>query len=161
MTSFSGKTIELKVVYYGPARCGKTTNLQQVHELLKPAYRGKLMSMSNVKDDRTIFFDLLPIRVPFGRGYHMSAKLYTVPGQVAYNNTRKLVLQGVDGIVFVADSQATSATANAYSFQNLTNNLKEAKLDLKEIPAKRILLGKGQGPAMQETPNNQGNPKAL
>ena len=68
MPSFSGKTIELKVVYYGPALCGKTTNLQQVHELLRPEHRGKLMSMSNVKDDRTIFFDLLPIRVSFGRG---------------------------------------------------------------------------------------------
>ncbi|MEM7246451.1 MAG: hypothetical protein AAF533_13960 [Acidobacteriota bacterium] len=134
MPLFRGKQIELKLVYYGPAMCGKTTNLEQLHELLKPELRGKLMSMNNVRDDRTIFFDLLPLNVPFGNGYTLSAQLYTVPGQVAYNHTRKMVLQGVDGLVFVADSQPSAVKANAFSFQNLMNNLEELKVDGKSMP---------------------------
>jgi signal recognition particle receptor subunit beta len=130
----SNREIELKIVYYGPALCGKTTNLQQIHTMMKPSNRGKLMSLENVKDDRTIFFDLLPIKVPLGNGFTISAKLYTVPGQVAYNNTRKIVLQNVDAVVFVADSQRTAASANAYSFQNLCNNLKELKIDSETVP---------------------------
>lgn len=134
MPTYSAKHIELKIVYYGPALCGKTTNLQRVHEMLRSDLRGKLISMSNVKDDRTIFFDLLPIQVKFGDGYTLSAKLFTVPGQVAYNHTRKLVLQNVDGLVFVADSQRTQAKANAYSFQNLQNNLRALQIDPDAIP---------------------------
>jgi signal recognition particle receptor subunit beta len=130
----SDREIELKLVYYGPALCGKTTNLQQVHEMMRASSRGKLMSLENVKDDRTIFFDLLPIKVPLGNGFTISAKIYTVPGQVAYNNTRKIVLQNVDGVVFVADSQRSAASANAYSFQNLGNNLKELKIDPDSVP---------------------------
>lgn len=134
MPTYSSKQVELKIVYYGPAMCGKTTNLQQIHELIRSPNRGKLMSMSNVKDDRTIFFDLLPLQVPFGNGYKLSAKLYTVPGQVAYNHTRKLVLQNVDGLVFVADSQRSAAQANAYSFQNLQNNLRALRIDPAAVP---------------------------
>lgn len=134
MPTYSSKQVELKIVYYGPAMCGKTTNLQQIHALIRANSRGKLMSMSNVKDDRTIFFDLLPLQVPFGNGYKLSAKLYTVPGQVAYNHTRKLVLQNVDGLVFVADSQRTAAQANAYSFQNLQNNLRALRIDPNSVP---------------------------
>ena len=125
MPTITGREIDLKIVYYGPARCGKTTNLQQIYKMMKQEYRGKLMAMENVKDDRTIFFDLLPLKVPVGRGFTLSSKLYTVPGQVAYNNTRKIVLQNVDAVVFVADSQRSATAANAYSFQNLCNNLKE------------------------------------
>jgi signal recognition particle receptor subunit beta len=134
MPTISGREIDLKIVYYGPARCGKTTNLQQIYKMMKQEYRGKLMAMENVKDDRTIFFDLLPIKVPVGRGFTLSSKLYTVPGQVAYNNTRKVVLQNVDGVVFVADSQRSATAANAYSFQNLCNNLKELKIDPDQVP---------------------------
>src|SRR5436190_15170879 len=114
----AGKEIELKLVYYGPALSGKTTNLQQVYGMMKPEHRGRLMSLENLKDDRTIFFDLLPLQVPVGNGFTISAKLYTVPGQVAYDNTRKIVLQNVDAVVFVADSQRTQGASNAYSFQN-------------------------------------------
>jgi signal recognition particle receptor subunit beta len=134
MPTFAGRRIELKLVYYGPAKCGKTTNLQQIHTLLAPQHRGRLMSMANVKDDRTIFFDLLPIMVPLAKGRSLSTKLYTVPGQVAYNSTRKLVLQNVDGIVFVADSQRTKAEENAQSFANLNQNLTALKMDPKTLP---------------------------
>ena len=88
MPVISGKTVELKIVYYGPAMSGKTTNLQQVHAMIKAEHRGKLMSMSNIRDDRTVLLDLLPIQAPFGNSYAtMSAKLFTVLSQVVYNNT--------------------------------------------------------------------------
>ena len=134
MPIFAGRRIELKIVYYGPALCGKTTNLQQLHEGMTAEGRGRLMSMSNLKDDRTIFFDLLPIQVPLGGGYTLSAKLYTVPGQIAYSQTRKLVLQNVDGVVFVADSRRDAAQANAESFQDLHRNLKALNIDPASVP---------------------------
>ena len=134
MPTFSKGLIDVKVVYYGPAMCGKTTNLQQIHSLIRPDLRGKLMSMSNVKDDRTIFFDLLPVQVPLGGGSRLSAKLYTVPGQMTYAHTRKLVLQNVDGIVFVADSQRDMAHQNGESFQDLARNLRDLQVVLESVP---------------------------
>ena len=130
----ANREVEIKVVYYGPALSGKTTNLKQIYGMMRESSRGRLMSLENIKDDRTIFFDLLPIKVPVGNGFTLSAKLYTVPGQVAYDNTRKVVLQNVDAVVFVADSQQSASSANAYSFQNLCNNLKELKVDPDTLP---------------------------
>ncbi len=134
MPTFTSRGVEVKVVYYGPALCGKTTNLQQIHGLIRADLRGKLMSMSNVKDDRTIFFDLLPVQVPLGGGYGFSAKLYTVPGQITYTQTRKLVLQNVDGLVFVADSQRSQARANGESFEDLQRNLRDLHIDPASVP---------------------------
>jgi signal recognition particle receptor subunit beta len=134
LPTFTSRLVDIKIVYYGCALCGKTTNLQRIHSLIRSDLRGKLMSMSNVKDDRTIFFDLLPIQVPLGGGYRLSAKLYTVPGQTSYSHTRKLVLQNVDGIVFVADSQREMARANGESFQDLQRNLRDLKIDPATLP---------------------------
>src|SRR5687768_14453059 len=122
-----------KVVYYGPGLCGKTTNLQFIHHRTAPKSRGEMVSLET-ETDRTLFFDLLPLEVGVIGGMKVRLQLYTVPGQVFYNATRKLVLKGVDGIVFVADSQAAMLDANVDSLKNLRENLAEIGLDLDDIP---------------------------
>ncbi|HSH16388.1 MAG TPA: ADP-ribosylation factor-like protein [Verrucomicrobiae bacterium] len=129
------KELQVKVVYYGPALCGKTTNLVQVHSHVQTAQgnKGKLVSLAT-SSDRTLFFDFLPIEAMTIKGFKTKFQLYTVPGQVVYNTTRQLVLRGVDGVVFVADSQYDKMEENVESFNNLQENLKSLKLNLDNIP---------------------------
>jgi GTPase SAR1 family protein len=122
-----------KIVYYGPGLCGKTTNLQYIHHKTDPGSRGEMVSLET-EADRTLFFDLLPLEVGVIGGMKVRLQLYTVPGQVFYNTTRKLVLKGVDGIVFVADSQVPAMDANLESFNNLLQNLAEMNLSLDQVP---------------------------
>jgi signal recognition particle receptor subunit beta len=129
------KELQVKIVYYGPALCGKTTNLQQVHANVQtaPENKGKLVSLAT-SSDRTLFFDFLPIEAMSIKGFKTKFQLYTVPGQVIYNTTRQLVLRGVDGIVFVADSQYDKMAENVESFVNLQDNLKSLRMNLDDIP---------------------------
>ena len=129
------KELQVKVVYYGPALGGKTTNLVQVHDQVQTAQgqKGKLVSLAT-SSDRTLFFDFLPIEAMAIKGFKTKFQLYTVPGQVIYNTTRQLVLRGVDGIVFVADSQYEKMEENVKSFSNLEENLKTLNMNLAEIP---------------------------
>jgi mutual gliding-motility protein MglA len=127
------KEISLKIVYYGPGLGGKTSSLQYIHRAIKPDARGQLVSLSTGVD-RTLYFDFLPVKLPKLRGYTVRVQLYTVPGQVHYNSTRKLVLTGADGIVFVADSQRARREANVESFSNLQENLREQGLTLDRMP---------------------------
>ena len=135
MVFFNYATMQMaaKIVYYGPGLCGKTTNLHWIYGKTSPQSRGEMVSLET-ETDRTLFFDLLPIDVGVIGGFKTRLQLYTIPGQVFYNTTRKLVLKGVDGLVFVADSQRAMLDANRESFKNLNENLKEIGLDLKEIP---------------------------
>jgi hypothetical protein len=129
------KELQVKVVYYGPALCGKTTNLQQLHAHVQtaPENKGKLVSLAT-SSDRTLFFDFLPIEAMAIKGYKTKFQMYTVPGQVIYNTTRQLVLRGVDGLVFVADSQYDKMAENVESFSNLEENLKTLKMNLADVP---------------------------
>src|SRR5215212_8733898 len=128
------KQLQIKIVYYGPALCGKTTNLEKVHANVQGAQeKGKLVSLAT-QSDRTLFFDFLPVEAMAIKGYKTKFQLYTVPGQVIYNTTRQLVLRGVDGIIFVADSQLEKMEENVESFKNLEENLKGAKLDIADLP---------------------------
>jgi len=129
------KELQVKIVYYGPALGGKTTNLVKVHEHVQTAQgnKGKLVSLAT-SSDRTLFFDFLPIEAVAIKGFKTKFQLYTVPGQVIYNTTRQLVLRGVDGIVFVADSQYEKMEENVKSFQNLEDNLKSLNLNIADIP---------------------------
>jgi small GTP-binding protein len=128
------KQLQIKIVYYGPALCGKTTNLEKVHANVQSAQeKGKLVSLAT-QSDRTLFFDFLPVEAMAIKGFKTKFQLYTVPGQVIYNTTRQLVLRGVDGIIFVADSQFDKMAENVESFSNLEENLRGAKLDLADIP---------------------------
>jgi len=131
--NYSTKELTAKIVYYGPGLCGKTTNLQFIHENLSPNVKGKMLSLAT-KTDRTLFFDFLPMDLGEIRGMKTRMQLYTVPGQVFYNETRKLVLKGVDGIVFVADSQKEMLGPNIESFKNLEENLKGHGYKLSEMP---------------------------
>src|SRR5262245_57212845 len=131
--NYSTKELTAKVVYYGPGLCGKTTNLQYIHGNLPDQVKGKMLSLAT-KTDRTLFFDFLPIDLGDIRGMKTRVQLYTVPGQVFYNETRKLVLKGADGIVFVADSQEAMLNANLESFKNLEENLKGHAMRLADIP---------------------------
>jgi hypothetical protein len=135
MVFFNYATMQMaaKIVYYGPGLCGKTTNLHHIYTKTSPQSRGEMVSLET-ETDRTLFFDLLPIDVGVIGGFKTRLQLYTVPGQVFYNTTRKLVLKGVDGIVFVADSQRAMIDANVESFKNLRENLAEIGLDLDELP---------------------------
>src|SRR5512135_1189556 len=135
MVFFNYATMQMaaKVVYYGPGLCGKTTNLHHIYGKTSPNSRGEMISLET-ETDRTLFFDLLPIDVGIIGGFKTRLQLYTVPGQVFYNTTRKLVLRGVDGIVFVADSQRAMKDANVESFQNMESNLQEIGLSAAEIP---------------------------
>ncbi len=127
------REIAIKVVYYGPALSGKTTNLQAIHRLINPDCRGRLMTL-DTQDDRTLFFDLLPVHFRSASGFKIKVKLFTVPGQVMHNTTRKVVLQGCDGVAFIADSQIAETKNNNESFTNLKQNMKENRLDPEEIP---------------------------
>jgi mutual gliding-motility protein MglA len=130
---FEQKEIQLKIVYYGPGLSGKTTNLIHIHKVCSPANRGRLMTLET-RDDRTLFFDLLPIRFESASGLSIAVKLFTVPGQVIHNETRKLVLKGADSVAFIADSQISEVRNNQESFLNLKENLKESGLSLKNMP---------------------------
>lgn len=127
------REIALKLVYYGPALSGKTTNLQALHRVLPDESAGRLMSLET-RDDRTLFFDLLPLRIEAAGGLKLKLKLYTVPGQVCHNATRRLVLQAADGVAFIADSRRSEIASNAESFQNLAENLHVNGLDLRRMP---------------------------
>ena len=127
------REVSIKIVYYGPGLGGKTSSLQCIHRAIKPDSRGQLVSLAT-GTDRTLYFDFLPVKLPKLRGYTIRVQLYTVPGQVHYNSTRKLVLANADGIVFVADSQRAREQANIESFDNLVENLKEQGLSLAETP---------------------------
>ena len=127
------KEVTAKLVYYGPGLCGKTTNLQWIHANLSFKTKGKLVSLAT-QTDRTLFFDFLPLDLGTVRGFKTRFHLYTVPGQVFYDASRKLILKGVDGVVFVADSQEARMDANIESLQNLDKNLVEHGFDLQTIP---------------------------
>jgi signal recognition particle receptor subunit beta len=131
--NYSGREINAKIVYYGPGLSGKTTNLEHIYNKTAPHLRGKMVSMKT-KVDRTLFFDFLPIQGGEIAGFNIRFLLYTVPGQVYYNATRKLVLKGADAIVFVADSQSEELAANRESLKNLQENLAEHGKDLSEVP---------------------------
>ncbi len=127
------KKITLKIVYYGPALSGKTTNLMKLHDILNPAECGELMSFET-KGDRTLFFDLLPVMVKSESGFRIKTKLFTVPGQVAHDATRKAVLSRADAVVFVADSQLSQSMSNFESFENLEKNAGRVGLDFENFP---------------------------
>ena len=127
------KELNAKIVYYGPGLSGKTTNIQYIYEKLKPEHKGKLMTLAT-QTDRTLFFDYLPVELGEIKGMKTRFQIYTVPGQVFYNSTRKLVLKNVDGIVFVADSQRKMLEENLESLQNLEDNLAFYNRKLKDIP---------------------------
>ncbi len=131
--NYARKEIQFKIVYYGPALGGKTTNLSYIHSRISPAFRGDLISLAT-SADRTLFFDFLPLTSVVLQGFKTKFQLYTVPGQVIYDATRQLVLRGVDGIVFVADSQWHKMEENVESFRNLEKNLERQQLSLDETP---------------------------
>jgi signal recognition particle receptor subunit beta len=138
--NFGGREIAIKLVYYGPALSGKTTNLRALHELTTEGARGRLMTLET-KDDRTLFFDMLPLvlraegdRAAQAGGMTLRIKIFTVPGQVLHASTRRLVLQGADGLAFIADSQMSETEHNAASFLDLRQNLGELGLSLKQLP---------------------------
>jgi len=131
--NYAAREINVKIVFYGPGLCGKTTNLQYIFEKSSPLQKGKLISLAT-ETDRTLFFDFLPLDLGSVRGFKTRFHLYTVPGQVFYDASRKLILKGVDGVVFVADSQEARMDANEESMRNLEDNLRENGFDLKTIP---------------------------
>jgi len=133
MINYASREINCKLVYYGPGLGGKTTNLEHVYAKVKPDTRGKLISLAT-ETERTLFFDFLPVDLGTIRGFKTRFHLYTVPGQVYYNASRKLILKGVDGIVFVADSQIERMEANQESMQNLYDNMAEYGYDLTKMP---------------------------
>jgi hypothetical protein len=133
MINYASREINCKIVYYGPGLGGKTTNLEHVYQKVSPNTRGKLISLAT-ESERTLFFDFLPVDLGTIRGFKTRFHLYTVPGQVYYNASRKLILKGVDGIVFVADSQMDRMEANQESMQNLYDNMQEYGIDLTRIP---------------------------
>lgn len=130
---FAAKELTVKLVYYGPALSGKTSNLRAIHWLGTSSACGELMTLET-QNDRTLFFDMLPITVSSGSGLKVRLKLFTVPGQVMHNATRRLVLQGTDGVAFIADSQRSEADANRESFLNLKCNLEENGINPERIP---------------------------
>jgi len=131
--NYAAREINCKIVYYGPGLGGKTTNIQWIHERTREESKGKLISLAT-ETDRTLFFDFLPIELGTIRGFRTRFHLYTVPGQVFYDASRKLILKGVDGVVFVADSQDMRRDANVEAIDNLRLNLKDNGYDLNELP---------------------------
>jgi mutual gliding-motility protein MglA len=131
--NYVAREINCKIVYYGPGLGGKTTNLQYIYQITSVENKGKLISLAT-ETERTLFFDFLPIDLGQIRGFRTRFHLYTVPGQVFYDSSRKLILKGVDGVVFVADSQEERVDANLESISNLAQNLKEHGFDLEKIP---------------------------
>lgn len=131
--NYASREINCKIVYYGPGLCGKTTNLQHIYQKTAPEAKGKMISLAT-ETERTLFFDFLPLALGEIRGFKTRFHLYTVPGQVFYDASRKLILKGVDGVVFVADSQEERFDANIESLDNLRVNLEEQGYDLDRIP---------------------------
>jgi signal recognition particle receptor subunit beta len=131
--NYATRELSAKIVYYGPGLSGKTTNIEMVHKMLRPEQKGRLISLPT-ETDRTLFFDFLPIELGQIKGFKVRFHLYTVPGQVFYNATRRLVLQGVDGVVFVADSQREMVNGNMESLKNLMDNLSSYGKKLEELP---------------------------
>jgi len=131
--NYASREINCKIVYYGPGLCGKTTNLQYIYDKTNPNAKGKLISLAT-ETDRTLFFDFLPLELGTVRGFRTRFHLYTVPGQVFYDASRKLILKGVDGVIFVADSQVERMDANVESVENLQTNLKSQGYDMMTIP---------------------------
>jgi len=131
--NYAAREINVKIVFYGPGLGGKTTNLQYIYKRSSPQQKGKLISLAT-ETDRTLFFDFLPLDLGSVRGFKTRFHLYTVPGQIFYDASRKLILKGVDGVIFVADSQEARMDANVESLRNLDENLKENGFDLKTIP---------------------------
>ena len=131
--NYAAREINCKIVYYGPGLCGKTTNLQYIYDKTNPTAKGKLISLAT-ETDRTLFFDFLPLELGTVRGFKTRFHLYTVPGQVFYDASRKLILKGVDGVIFVADSQVERMDANVEAIENLETNLKTQGYDLSAIP---------------------------
>ncbi len=133
LVNFTTREITCKIVYYGPGRSGKTTNLHYIYGRVPESRRGRMVSLAT-QTDRTLFFDFLPIDLGQISGFTTRFQLYTVPGQVYYNATRRLVLQGADGVVFVADSQARQLDENLESLQNLQANLLDHSIDIRTVP---------------------------
>src|SRR6187431_1725219 len=131
--NYSSREINCKIVYYGPGLCGKTTNLQYIYNKTSPKVKGKMISLAT-ETERTLFFDFLPLSLGEIRGFKTRFHLYTVPGQVFYDASRRLILKGVDGVVFVADSQVERMEANQESLENLKINLAEQGFDVTKIP---------------------------
>ena len=131
--NYKNKEVQLKIVYYGPGMCGKTMNLQTIHRMINPTVRGDLTSVATT-GERTLYFDFMPLVAEAIEGFRTRFQLYTVPGQVMYNQTRRLVLRGVDGVVFVADSQWSKMQENVESLANLDENLALQRERLSEIP---------------------------
>ncbi|OGP76778.1 MAG: gliding-motility protein MglA [Deltaproteobacteria bacterium RBG_16_64_85] len=131
--NYSSREINCKIVYYGPGLCGKTTNLQYIYRRMKPETRGRMISLAT-ETERTLFFDFLPLSLGEIRGFKTRFHLYTVPGQVFYDASRRLILRGVDGAVFCADSQLTRMDSNVESMENLRINLREQGYDTDRIP---------------------------
>lgn len=133
LVNYASREINCKIVYYGPGLGGKTTNLEYVYEKVAPSSKGKLISLAT-ETERTLFFDFLPVDLGTIRGFRTRFHLYTVPGQVYYNASRKLILKGVDGVVFVADSQIDRTEANLEAMQNLYDNMTQHGYDLTRLP---------------------------
>jgi mutual gliding-motility protein MglA len=131
--NYASREINCKIVYYGPGLCGKTTNLQYIYDSTAPQAKGKLISLAT-ETDRTLFFDFMPLELGTVRGFKTRFHLYTVPGQVYYDASRKLILKGVDGVVFVADSQEERMDANIESLYNLEENMQSQGYDLAQVP---------------------------
>ena len=162
LVNYSTREITCKIVYYGPGRSGKTTNLQHIHGLLPEATRGRIVSLAT-EMDRTLFFDFLPVDLGTISGFQVRIQLYTVPGQVYYDATRRLVLQGADGVVFVADSQPSRQEENVESFRNLQENLLKQGVDPRAVPVciqynKRDLSEAVAVAEMERTLNYRGDP---
>ncbi|MEE9615247.1 MAG: GTPase domain-containing protein, partial [Thermodesulfobacteriota bacterium] len=131
--NYSAREINCKIVYYGPGLCGKTTNLQHIYGKTRPETKGKMISLAT-ETERTLFFDFLPLALGEIKGFKTRFHLYTVPGQIFYDASRKLILKGVDGIIFVADSQVERMDANIESFDNMKVNLQEQGYELENLP---------------------------
>ncbi len=160
--NYSSREINVKLVYYGPGLCGKTTNLHYIYRKTNPEAKGKMISLAT-ETERTLFFDFLPLALGEIRGFKTRFHLYTVPGQVFYDASRKLILKGVDGVVFVADSQVERMEANVESMDNLRVNLSEQGYDMDKIPFvvqynKRDLPNVAPVPEMEKILNHRGLP---
>ncbi len=160
--NYASREINCKIVYYGPGLGGKTTNLQYIYERTNPQNKGQLISLAT-ETDRTLFFDFLPLDLGSVRGFRTRFHLYTVPGQVFYDASRKLILKGVDGVIFVADSQEARMDANLESLDNLKHNLHENGFELPAIPYalqfnKRDLAGAVASDVLYRALNFKGEP---
>jgi signal recognition particle receptor subunit beta len=162
LVNYSTREITCKIVYYGPGRSGKTTNLQYIHAYVPDDKKGPMVSLAT-ETDRTLFFDFLPLDLGSISGFRTRIQLYTVPGQVYYNATRKLVLRGADGVVFVADSQREQFDENIESLRNLHENLLEEDINVRDFPMvlqynKRDLPGVISIPELEDALNYRGVP---